>query len=63
LLGYDCELDPTFLKVENRIRYASLLEDVLIFLIFQDRFASPYLREKGLGIELFFGSLSHRSLP
>jgi hypothetical protein len=55
LLGYDSELDPAFLKVENRIRHVSLLEDVLIFLKFQDRFASPYPGEKGFGIERVFG--------
>ena len=32
-----------------------LLEDLLIFLKFQDRFASPYDGEKGFGIERVFG--------
>jgi hypothetical protein len=63
LLGYDSELDLAFLKIENRIRHVSLLEDVLIFLKFQDRFASPYYGEKGFGIERVFGKLPHRSLP
>jgi hypothetical protein len=43
------------LNVKNRIRHASLLEDVLVFLKFQDRFARPYLGEKGFGIELVIG--------
>jgi hypothetical protein len=63
LPGYDTELDLALLKVENRIRHVSLLEDTLIFLEFQDRFASPYLGEKGFGIERVFDWLSHRSLP
>jgi hypothetical protein len=39
-----------------------LLEDVLIFLKFQDRFAGPNLGEKGFGIESFTGEFAHRSL-
>jgi hypothetical protein len=39
-----------------------LPEDVLIFLKFQDCFASPYLGEKGLGIEPVIGWIPHRSL-
>src|SRR4249920_392848 len=42
LLGQDSELDAAFLNVKNRIRHVSLLEDVLVFLQFQDRFAHPY---------------------
>jgi len=55
LLGQDSELDTTFLNVKNRIRHVSLLEDVLAFLKFQDRFARPYHGEKGFGIEPIIG--------
>jgi hypothetical protein len=55
------ELDTTFLNAKNRIRLVSLPEDVLIFLKFQDCFASPYLGEKGLGIEPVIGWIPHRS--
>jgi hypothetical protein len=34
-----------------------------ILLKFQDRFAGPYLGEKGFGIELVIGDLRHGSLP
>jgi hypothetical protein len=63
LVGQDSELDPAFLNVKNRIRHVSLLEDILVFLKFQDCLARPYLGEEGFGIELFFGWFSHRSLP
>ena len=42
------ELDTTFLNVKNRIRLVSLPEDVLIFLKFQNCFASPTLARKAL---------------
>jgi hypothetical protein len=38
------------------------LQHVLIFLKFQDRFASPNLREKGFGVEPLADELPHRSL-
>jgi hypothetical protein len=50
------------LNVKNRVRHVSLLKDVLIFRQFQDRFASPYLGEKGFGIEPVTGELRHISL-
>jgi hypothetical protein len=59
LLGQDSELDPAFLTVKNRVRHVSLFKDVLIFRQFQDRFASPYLGEKGFGIEPVIGELPH----
>jgi hypothetical protein len=62
LLGKDSELDSTFLNVKNRIRRVSLLEDVLTSLKFQDCFASPYLDEKGCGIEPVIGCIAHRNL-
>src|ERR1700722_17923691 len=59
LLGYDSDLDVALLNIKNSIRHVSLLEDVLIFLKFQDRFACPYLGEKGFGIEPVTGELPH----
>jgi hypothetical protein len=50
------------LNVKNRIRHVSLPEDLVIFLKFQNCFASPYLGEKGLGIEPVIGWIPHRSL-
>ena len=54
---------PDSLNIKNRIRSVSLLEDVLTSLKFQDRFASPYLDEKGFGIKSVVGCIAHRSLP
>jgi hypothetical protein len=50
------------LNVKNRARRVSLLEDVLTSLKFQDCFASPYLDEKGFGIEPSIGCVAHWSL-
>jgi hypothetical protein len=49
-------------NVKNRIRHASLLEDVLILSNFQDRFARPHLGEKSLRIELVTDWRPHGSL-
>jgi integrase/recombinase XerD len=55
----DIDSKRMMLRVEQRKGRkdpdVSLLEDVLIFLKFQDRFASPYHGEKGFGIERVFG--------
>jgi hypothetical protein len=50
------------LDIENSIRHVSLPEDLLIFLKFYDRFARPYLGEKGFGIEPVTGEFPHGSL-
>ena len=49
LLGYDDNLDPAFLNIENRVRDVSLGEDDLVLAIFQYRFPSPTLARNTLG--------------
>jgi len=62
LRGPGTELDTAVLNVKHGIRHVSLLEDVLISLKFQECFSSPYLNEKGFGIEPVIGCIAHRSL-
>jgi hypothetical protein len=51
LLGYDNNLDPTFLKVEDRARHIALRKDNLILAKFKDGLPFTHLGEKLLGIK------------
>ena len=51
LLGYDNNLDPTFLNIEDRICHVALGEDDLILAKFKDGLPFAHLGEKLLGIE------------
>jgi hypothetical protein len=49
LLGQDSELDAAFLEIKNRTCRVSLLEDVLILLMFKIVLPAPTLARKALG--------------
>jgi hypothetical protein len=51
LLGYDNNLDPTFLNIEDRICHVALGKDDLILAKFKDGLPLANLGEKLLGIE------------
>jgi hypothetical protein len=51
LLGYDNNLDPAFLNIEDRARYIALREDNLVLAKFKDGLPFAHLGEKLLGIK------------
>ncbi|MFK4650649.1 hypothetical protein ABIF97_000583 [Bradyrhizobium japonicum] len=49
LLGYDHNLDPAFLNIEDRIRHVALRKDNLILAKFKDGLPFAHLGENSLG--------------
>jgi hypothetical protein len=51
LLGYDNNLDPAFLNIEDRIGHVALRKDYLVLAKFKDGLPFAHLGEKLLGIK------------
>ena len=59
LLGYDNNLDPTFLNIEDRICHVALRKDDLILAKFKNALPFAHLGEKLLRIKYLIGLVWH----